>query len=105
MINRGNYCSHAQSFNKAGQYKNIIIIMLLLDSHNNICAQNSDSKCSHDENDGQKNQEIDKQEANSNSESDKGTKPKHLCSDIDSESEVSVCMDIALHYSDKDHCV
>ena len=73
-----------------------------------LCAQNSNSKCSHDESDGkkkQKNQKIDnlKQEANSNSESDKGTKPKHLCSDI--ESEVSVCMDIALHYSDEDHCV
>lgn len=49
-----------------------------------LCAQNSDSKCSHDENDGKKKQKIDKQEANSNSESDKGTKSKHLCSDIDS---------------------
>ena len=68
-----------------------------------LCAQNSNSKCSHDESDGKKKQKINKQEANSNLESDKGIKPKHLYSDI--ESEVSVCMDIALHYSDKDHCV
>lgn len=63
-----------------------------------LFAHNSNSKCSHDENDGkkkQKGQKIDKQEPNSNSESVKGTKPKHLHSDYGSG--VSVCMHIATH--------
>ena len=58
-----------------------------------LFTHNSNSKHSHDENDGKK---IEKQELNSISESVKGTKLKHPHSDY--ESEVSVCMHIAMHF-------